>query len=97
LKSKTIIQLKNEHLKPVLVAEYTQNLRIYEYNEEEGEGEDEEQKQQQNYFLICESCFWMASTLSPHKSKNNLLPVNYTKCPLCDNKIDQFAISSILN
>ncbi len=94
MESKTIIQLKNEQLKPVLVAECAQNLRIYGYTEEK---EEEEQKQQQNYFLICESCFWMASTLSPLKSNNNLMPVNYTKCPLCDNKIDQFAIPSVLD
>jgi hypothetical protein len=37
LKSKTRIQLKNEQLKPVLVAECAQNLRIYGYTEEEGE------------------------------------------------------------
>jgi hypothetical protein len=94
LKSKTIIQFKNEHFKPVLIAECAQNLIIYGYNKVE---EEEEQKQQQKYSLICESCFWMASTLSPLKSNNNLLPVNYTKCPLCDNKIDQFAIPSVLN
>jgi|tagenome__1003787_1003787.scaffolds.fasta_scaffold20461684_1 hypothetical protein len=48
------------------------------------------------YFLMCKSCFWMASTLSCLKSLNNLWPI-YRQCPTCENKIDKFAIPSDLN
>jgi hypothetical protein len=48
------------------------------------------------YFLMCKSCFWMASTLSYFKSINNLWPI-FRQCPMCENKIDKFAIPSDLN
>ena len=51
---------------------------------------------QKKYFLICESCFWMASTLSYFKSTNNLSSI-YGQCPLCENKIDRFTIPPDLN
>ena len=51
---------------------------------------------QKKYFLICESCFWMASTLSYFKSINNLSSI-YRQCPMCENKIDRFTIPSDLN
>jgi len=46
---------------------------------------------QKKYFLICESCFWMASTLSYFKSINNLSFI-YRECPTCENKINKFTI-----
>gem|GEM_PF-1872492 len=83
------IHINNQYLRQGLVAEYAQDLANYE--------SIEKLQQQQNYFLICESCFWMASTLSDLKSSNNSLPIHYTRCPLCNNKIDQFDIPSVLN
>ena len=65
--------------------ERTQNLNYYESVDEL------QQQQQQNYFLICESCFWMASTLN-HFKLNNILPTIYKECPICENKIDRFSI-----
>jgi rubrerythrin len=82
LNAKTI-QFNNEHIKPVLVMENTQNLNYYE--------PFDELQQQQNYFLICESCFWMASTLNYFKL-NNISPTIYKECPICENNIDRFSI-----
>ena len=52
---------------------------------------DLKQQQEENYFLICEGCFWMASTLS-HIKSNNILPTIYKECPVCESKIDRFSI-----
>ena len=43
------------------------------------------------YFVICDNCFWMASTLS-HPLEFPLK--RYKKCPLCKN-IDQFQIPNL--
>ena len=78
------IQFNKEHLKLVPGIEHTQNLNYYE-------PVDVLQQQQQNYFLICESCFWMASTLNQF-TLNNILPTIYKECPVCENKLDRFSI-----
>lgn len=46
---------------------------------------------QKRYFLLCEGCFWMASTLP-----NSLdYPLgHYKKCPICKNKVYRFQISN---
>jgi len=88
LKAK-LIQFNSDHLRSVLVVEHVQNLDNY--------GIIGDQHQQKNYFLICESCFWMASTLNYFKSINNLSSSIYRECPLCENKIDQFTIPSDLH
>ncbi len=77
------IQSKYGLLKSVLVAEYT-HLDSYK-------SVDELQQQKQNYFLICQSCFWMASTLS-HLKLNNNSPAFYKECQICESKIDEFSI-----
>jgi rubrerythrin len=44
---------------------------------------------QKKYFLLCEDCFWMASTLR-HTFD---YPLNrYRKCPICKNKVEIFPI-----
>lgn len=86
MKAKTI-QFTNKHLKLVVMTENTQNLNIYGTMEEQ-------QQQQESYFLICESCFWMATTLNHFKPKNNL-PYFNKRCPICENKIDCFPIPDI--
>jgi rubrerythrin len=41
------------------------------------------------HFLICECCYWMATTL-PYPLD---YPLNrYKKCPICKNKVDIFSI-----
>lgn len=72
-------------LKSTLVAEYAHGDNY--------ETIDELQQQKQNYFLICESCFWMASTLS-HLKVNDNSPAIYKECPICESKIDGFSISN---
>lgn len=47
---------------------------------------------QKKYFLICEDCFWMASTL-PHPLDYPLL--RYKKCPICKNNVDNFTIPKL--
>jgi hypothetical protein len=45
---------------------------------------------QKKYFLLCEDCFWMASTLR-HTLDYSLN--RYRKCPICKkNKVDIFPI-----
>lgn len=44
---------------------------------------------QKKYFLICENCFWMASTIPSIKDISRLW---HTKCPLCINKVYRFLI-----
>ena len=46
---------------------------------------------QKQYFLLCEDCFWMASTL-PNSFDYPL--GHYKKCPICKNKVDRFQISN---
>jgi hypothetical protein len=47
---------------------------------------------QKKYFLLCEDCFWMASTL-PDPFDNSL--IRYKKCPICKNKLDRFTIPNL--
>jgi hypothetical protein len=84
------MQFKNEFLKQVLVGNHTQNLDRDDYFEELLQ-----QQQQQNYFVICESCFWMASILGGHPSDHTLLTSYFTECPICENKLDRFAIPTV--
>jgi|1186.fasta_scaffold578279_2 hypothetical protein len=51
---------------------------------------------QKSFFLMCESCFWMASTLNYLKSIDNLSSI-FRQCPICENNIDRFTIPSDLN
>ena len=41
------------------------------------------------YFLLCGTCFWMASTL-PRLSSISL--IRYKKCPVCVNAVYRFLI-----
>ena len=41
------------------------------------------------YFLICENCLWMASTIPAIKDISRIRP---KKCPICVNKVDRFLI-----
>lgn len=43
----------------------------------------------QKNFLICESCFWMASTIPSIKDMDRL---RHKKCPLCESKLNRFLI-----
>ena len=47
---------------------------------------------QKKYFLICEDCFWMASTL-PRSLDFRL--IRYKKCPICKNRVDNFQIPNL--
>ena len=47
---------------------------------------------QKKYFLLCEDCFWMASTLR-HTLDNSLN--RYRKCPICKNNVDRFLIPNL--
>ena len=44
---------------------------------------------QKKYFLICESCFWMASTIPCIK---DISRIRHKKCPNCKNRINRFLI-----
>lgn len=44
---------------------------------------------QKKYFLICESCFWMASTLPSIRHMDRL---RHKKCPVCKNNVNRFLI-----
>ena len=44
---------------------------------------------QPEHFLICESCYWTASTFHP-ASENQLN--HYKKCPICKNGLNIFSI-----
>lgn len=44
---------------------------------------------QKKYFLICESCLWMASTIPSIKDISRL---RHKKCPVCENNINRFLI-----
>ncbi len=45
----------------------------------------------EKYFLLCGSCFWMASTL-PHSS--NVYAKYLNRCPNCKDWLDKFLISN---
>ena len=45
-------------------------------------------KIQQKYFLLCYSCFWMASTLRCHTINNRFIIIK--KCPVCQNNTGMF-------
>ena len=47
---------------------------------------------QKKYFLLCRGCYWMLSTLS-HSTEN--IWSNYKSCPVCENEIDKFSISTM--
>ena len=47
---------------------------------------------QKKYFLLCEGCFWMASTLR-HTLDYSLN--RYRKCPICKNKVEIFPIPKL--
>lgn len=44
---------------------------------------------QQRYFLLCNNCFWMATTIPTFSS---IQKIKYKKCPLCANDTDRFLI-----
>jgi hypothetical protein len=44
---------------------------------------------QKRYFLMCENCFWMASTLPSVKDISRL---RHKKCPVCVNNVNRFLI-----
>ena len=44
---------------------------------------------EKKYFLICESCFWMASTIHSIKYISG---IPHKKCPVCENNVDRFLI-----
>ncbi len=44
------------------------------------------------YFLLCEDCFWMASTLR-HPSYYSL--IRYKICPICKNNVDTYPIPDL--
>jgi len=52
--------------------------------------------EQKKYFLMCKSCFWMASTLSYLKSINNLWHIN-RQCPMCKKQINKITSPSSSN
>jgi hypothetical protein len=41
------------------------------------------------YFLLCENCLWMASTIPAIK---NISSLRFKKCPICINKVNRFLI-----
>ena len=41
------------------------------------------------YFLICENCYWMASTIPYIK---NISRLRHKKCPVCESRINRFLI-----
>jgi hypothetical protein len=43
----------------------------------------------QKYFLICENCFWMASTIP---AINDISRIRHKKCPICVSKVNRFLI-----
>ncbi len=44
---------------------------------------------QKRYFLICENCFWMASTIP---SVKDIFRLRHKKCPVCVNNVNRFLI-----
>ena len=63
------------------IEKHNQNLNIIDYLQ-----------YKKKYFLLCEDCFWMASTL-----RHTLdYPLNrYRKCPICKNRVDIFPIPNL--
>ena len=41
------------------------------------------------YFLLCGTCYWMASTLP---SLSEIRSIKYKKCPICVNDVYRFLI-----
>jgi rRNA maturation endonuclease Nob1 len=72
------MQFSNEHIKLNLGVEHAQNLNYFRFI-----------LKQQKYFLICENCFWMASTLYP---LSNMPKIKFKECPICKSKLDRFSI-----
>jgi hypothetical protein len=44
---------------------------------------------QKRFFLICENCFWMASTIPSVRDIDRL---QHKKCPVCINNVNRFLI-----
>jgi hypothetical protein len=44
---------------------------------------------QKKYFLLCGTCYWMASTVP---TLSDIRLIKYRKCPICVNNIDRFLI-----
>lgn len=64
--------------KGVMVEEHSTNLKY-----------DLPNYREKKYFLICDSCFWMASTL-PYLP--DICLIRYKKCPLCLDAVFRFLI-----
>lgn len=47
-------------------------------------------KVSKKYFLLCNNCYWMMSTISD-LSKHH---INFKNCPICENMVTQFQIPS---
>ena len=72
---------------------YMSSLFLYKKNLEEYRQKFKYNKHAFNKkkrFLICESCFWMVSTL-PDASYR--YAAHYAKCPVCADKLFEFLIS----
>ncbi|MGN6559080.1 MAG: hypothetical protein ACTHJ2_00990 [Candidatus Nitrosocosmicus sp.] len=50
---------------------------------------------QRKYFLLCESCFWMASTLPLISSDRFNITELFKSCPMCNSNLDKFSIPNI--
>ena len=50
---------------------------------------------QRKYFLICESCFWMASTLPLFSHDRFYTTKLFKNCPMCNSNLDRFSIPNI--
>lgn len=50
---------------------------------------------QRKYFLLCESCFWMASTLPLISADRFYAPELFKNCPMCNSNLDRFSIPDI--
>jgi hypothetical protein len=44
---------------------------------------------QKKYFLLCEDCFWMASTL---RHPSDYPVIRLKKCPICKSRVDTYPI-----
>jgi hypothetical protein len=44
---------------------------------------------QKKYFLLCGTCYWMASTIPAIKDIGR---IRFKKCPVCTNKVNRFLI-----
>jgi hypothetical protein len=50
---------------------------------------------QRKYFLLCESCLWMASTLPIFSSDRFYATELFKNCPMCNSNLDRFSIPHI--